>query len=156
MVRGPLTVVASPVVEHRLRTRRPSGHGSRVQPLHGTWDIPGPGHEPASPASAGRLSTTAPPGKPQESFFCLGLHFSALLSSLLASSSGKLFPYMATHTPKLDHSSLANSLGKVLLSSVLRGIPGLSLIGPTLSPCICHTLILNSSSGLCSPPEEGS
>ena len=28
------------------------------------WDIPGPGHEPLSPLSAGRLSTTAPPGKP--------------------------------------------------------------------------------------------
>ena len=63
-VRGPLTVVASPVAEHRLRTRRLSGHGSRAQPLHGMWDLPGPGHEPVSPASAGRLSTTAPPGKP--------------------------------------------------------------------------------------------
>ena len=28
------------------------------------WDLPGPGLEPVSPASAGRLSTTAPPGKP--------------------------------------------------------------------------------------------
>ena len=28
------------------------------------WDLPGPGHEPVSPASAGGLSTTAPPGKP--------------------------------------------------------------------------------------------
>ncbi|XP_073656318.1 intraflagellar transport protein 43 homolog isoform X5 [Tursiops truncatus] len=50
--------------EHRLRTRRLSGHGSRAQPLRGTWNLPRPGHEPASPASAGRLSTTAPPGKP--------------------------------------------------------------------------------------------
>ena len=36
-VRGPLTVVASPVVEHRLRTRRLSVHGSRGTnpcPLH--------------------------------------------------------------------------------------------------------------------------
>ena len=38
-VRRPLTVVASPVVEHRLRTRRRSGHGSRAQPLRGTWDL---------------------------------------------------------------------------------------------------------------------
>ncbi|XP_049551010.1 integrin alpha-7 isoform X4 [Orcinus orca] len=29
------------------------------------WDLPGPGHEPASPASAGGLSTAAPPGKPR-------------------------------------------------------------------------------------------
>ena len=29
-VRGPLTVAASPVVEHRLRTRRLSGHGSQA------------------------------------------------------------------------------------------------------------------------------
>ena len=28
------------------------------------WDLPRPGLEPVSPASAGRLSTTAPPGKP--------------------------------------------------------------------------------------------
>ena len=65
---GPLTVVASPVVEHRLRTRRLSGHGSRAQPLCGMWDLPGPGHEPVSPASAGGLSTTEPPGKPASSF----------------------------------------------------------------------------------------
>ena len=28
------------------------------------WDLPGPGIEPVSPALAGRLSTTVPPGKP--------------------------------------------------------------------------------------------
>ncbi|XP_059859176.1 eukaryotic translation initiation factor 2 subunit 3-like isoform X5 [Delphinus delphis] len=64
----PLTVVASPVAEHRLRTRRLSGHGSRAQLLRGMWDLPGPGHEPVSPASAGGLSTTAPPGKPYSNF----------------------------------------------------------------------------------------
>ncbi|XP_073666054.1 nucleotide sugar transporter SLC35B4 isoform X4 [Tursiops truncatus] len=46
----PLTVVASPVAEHRLRMRRLSGHGLRAQLLRGTWDLPGPGHEPMSPA----------------------------------------------------------------------------------------------------------
>ena len=30
----------------------------------GMWDLPRPGPEPASPAPAGRLPTTAPPGKP--------------------------------------------------------------------------------------------
>ena len=63
-VLGPVTFLASPVAEHRLRTRRLSGHGSRAQLLRGMWDLPGPGYEPVSPASAGGLSTTAPPGKP--------------------------------------------------------------------------------------------
>ena len=63
-VRGPLTIAASPVAEHRLQTRRLSSCGSRAQLLRGMWDLPRPGLEPASPALAGRLSTTAPPGKP--------------------------------------------------------------------------------------------
>ena len=66
-VRGPLTIAASPVVEHRLQTRRLSSCGSRAQPLRGMWDLPRPGLEPVSPALAGRLSTTAPPGKPRRS-----------------------------------------------------------------------------------------
>ena len=32
--------------------------------VRGMWDLPRPGLEPVSPALAGRLSTTAPPGKP--------------------------------------------------------------------------------------------
>ena len=64
-VRGPLTIAASPVAEHRLQTRRLSSCGPRVQPLRGMWDPPGPGVEPTSPALAGRLPTTAPPGKPK-------------------------------------------------------------------------------------------
>ena len=63
-VRGPLTVAASPVAEHRLQTRRLSSCGSRAQPLRGMWDLPRPGREPVSPALAGRFSTAAPPGKP--------------------------------------------------------------------------------------------
>ena len=68
-VRGPLTIAASPAAEHRLQTRRLSNCGSRAQLLRGMWDLPGPGLEPASPALAGRLSTTAPPGKPSGHFF---------------------------------------------------------------------------------------
>ena len=60
----PLTVAASLVAEHRLQTRRLSNCGSRAQLLHGMWDLPRPGLEPVSPALAGGLSTTAPPGKP--------------------------------------------------------------------------------------------
>ena len=48
-VRRPLTIAASPVAEHRF---------------HGMWHLPRPGLEPMSPALAGRLSTTAPLGKP--------------------------------------------------------------------------------------------
>ena len=64
-VRGPLTVAASPVAEHRLQTRRLSSCGSRVQLFRGMWDPPGPGHKPVSPALAGGFPTTAPPGKPE-------------------------------------------------------------------------------------------
>ena len=63
-VRGPLTIAASLAAEHRLQTRRFSNCGSRAQLLRGMWDLPRPGLEPVYPASAGRLSTTAPPGKP--------------------------------------------------------------------------------------------
>ena len=63
-VRGPLTITASLVAEHRLQTRRLSNCGSRAQLLCGMWDPPRPGLEPVSPTSAGRFSTTAPPGKP--------------------------------------------------------------------------------------------
>ena len=64
-VRGPLTIAASLVADHRLQTRRLSNCGSRTQLLRGMWDLPIPGLEPVSPALAGRFSTTAPPGKPQ-------------------------------------------------------------------------------------------
>ena len=68
-VRGPLTVAASPAAKHRLQMRRLSSCGSRAQLLRGTWDPPRPGLEPVSPALAGRLPTTAPPGKPYMTFF---------------------------------------------------------------------------------------
>ena len=65
---GPLTIAASLVAEHRLQTRRLSNCGSWAQSLRGMWDLPRPGLEPVSPAPAGRLSTTAPPGKPPSQF----------------------------------------------------------------------------------------
>ena len=68
-VRGPLTIAASPVVEHRLQTRRLSNCGSRAQLFRGMWDLPRPGLEPVSPALTGRFSTTAPPGKPPKIFY---------------------------------------------------------------------------------------
>ena len=70
-VRGPLTIAASPVAEHRLQARRLSSCGSRAQLLRGMWDLPRSGLEPVSPGLAGRLSTTAPPGKPLVEGFCI-------------------------------------------------------------------------------------
>ena len=58
------TRAGSAVVAHGL-----SSCGSRAQLLHGMWDPPRPGPEPVSSALAGRLSTTAPPGKPRYVFF---------------------------------------------------------------------------------------
>ena len=65
VVRGPLTVAASLVVEHKLQMHRLSSCGSRAQVLRSMWGLPRPGLEPVSPALAGRFSTTAPPGKPK-------------------------------------------------------------------------------------------
>ena len=74
-VRGPLTIAASLVAEHRLQTRRLSSCGSRAQPLCGMWDLPRPGLEPMCLALAGRFSTTAPLGKP----LCCFLYYLLLL-----------------------------------------------------------------------------
>ena len=93
-VRGPLIIVASPAAEHRLQTRRLSSCGSRAQLLRGMWDPPRPGFEPASPAPAGRLSTTAPPGKPH--------HFSILNGdSLVLPSQSKLSCAISLVYPQL-------------------------------------------------------
>ena len=42
------------------------------------WDLPGPGFEPVSPALAGGLLTTAPPGKPRRRHFKPGESESSL------------------------------------------------------------------------------
>ena len=67
-VRGPLTITASFAAEHRLQTRRLSNCGSQAQLLCGMWDLPRPGLEPVSPALAGGLPTTVPPGKPKKPY----------------------------------------------------------------------------------------
>ena len=72
---GPLTVAASLVAEHRLQMRRLSSCGSRAQLLRGMWDLPRPGLEPTSPALAGRLSTTPPPGKPLNGLLKISILF---------------------------------------------------------------------------------
>ena len=45
-----------------------SSCGARDYLLCGTWDLPGPGLKPVSPALAGRFLTTAPPGKSPEEY----------------------------------------------------------------------------------------
>ena len=69
VVRGPLTIAASLVAEHRLQTCRLSSCGSQAQLLRGMWDLPRPGLEPVSPALAGSFSTTAPPESPITHFY---------------------------------------------------------------------------------------
>ena len=43
--------------------------------LCSTWDLPGPGLEPVSPALAGGFLTTAPPGKPRWKIFQFQFHY---------------------------------------------------------------------------------
>ena len=49
----------SQALEHR-----PSSCGSQAELPRGMWDLPGSGIEPVSPALAGRLFPTEPPGEP--------------------------------------------------------------------------------------------
>ena len=82
-VRGPLTIVASLVAEHRLQTRRLSNCGSRAQVLRGMWDLPRPGIEPMFPALAGGFLTTGPPGKAQTLFSFFNFHYPIHLVTVL-------------------------------------------------------------------------
>ena len=81
-VHGPLTVAASLIAEHRLQMRRLSNCGARDQLLRGMWDLPRPGLEPVSPALAGGLPATAPPGKPYN-YFITPLGSSSLITVVL-------------------------------------------------------------------------
>ena len=102
-VRGPLTIAASLVVEHRLQTRRLSSCGSRAQLLRGMWDFPRPGLEPMFPALAGRFSTTAPPGKPHWQVFSRGMtrsDFSFLKLTRITGNLCLLTPLYMSTTPQ--------------------------------------------------------
>ena len=52
----------------RALERRLSSCGTQDQLLRGMWDLPGPGLQPVSPARAGGLPTTVPPGKSPANF----------------------------------------------------------------------------------------
>ena len=51
--------------------RRLSSCCARAQLLHSMWDLPSPGLEPVSPALAGGVLTTVPPGKPQDQLLAI-------------------------------------------------------------------------------------
>ena len=53
-----------PGLEHRLNSGR-----TWAELLHGTWDLPGSGIEPMTPALAGGFFTTEPQGKPETRAF---------------------------------------------------------------------------------------
>ena len=59
------------------------------------WDLPRPGLEPASPALAGRFSTTAPPGKPKR-FLLLLFHDILHCRPLTQSSASQTFTCKST------------------------------------------------------------
>ena len=123
VVRGPLTVAASLVAEHRLQTRRFSSCSSWAQLLCSTWDLPRPGLEPVSPALAGRFSTTAPPGKPETTNF----KFSKNTFLLLLIPFYYYFPRFLGHsswTAILFASALLCSLSCSTPSHVTKVFPG--------------------------------
>ena len=64
-----LIAVASLDVEHRLQARGLSSCGTRAYLLCVMWKLPEPGIEPVSPALAGRLLPTVPPGKSSKLLF---------------------------------------------------------------------------------------
>ena len=68
-----LGTYTSVVAVHRLSSCgfwalecRLSSCGAQALLLSSTWDLPGPGIEPVSPALAGGFLTNVPPGKPQQ------------------------------------------------------------------------------------------
>ena len=56
-------LVAASLVGARAPEYRLSICGTWASLPSGMWNLPGPGTEPVSPASAGRFLTTGPPGK---------------------------------------------------------------------------------------------
>ena len=66
---GPLFIAVRGASHYRGLSRRAGSvivaHGPSCSAACGILPDQGEGHEPVSPALAGRFSTTAPPGKPQ-------------------------------------------------------------------------------------------
>ena len=89
----------------RALERRLSSCGTRAQLLHGTWDLPGPGLEPVSPALAGGFLTTAPQGKSLVCVLLMPLQQS-LITSLLSdvTRQSRFILYISCSKPGTSHS----------------------------------------------------
>ena len=72
-------------------------NGAWAQLPHGMWDLPGPGMESMSPASAGRFLTTEPPGRSHSFFYNIELNWSFSLCNVQISwyRLSKYFIYFA-------------------------------------------------------------
>ena len=118
-------------LQHQLNSR-----GAQASLHWGMWDLPGSGIKPVSPALAGGLFTTEPPGKPSGSFSIPTSqhHFSQALTqwyisftsmSLLCSLSGSL---SSAQDLIMSHPEFCNSLLSDLPAS------GLSPCNPAFTP----------------------
>ena len=115
----PLTIVASPVAEHGLQTCRLSNCGSWAQLLRGMWDLPRPGLEPVSPALAGRLSTTVPPGKPR---ICI------LIGSQVIPVHVQISKALDSIVLRYPPTSAYRSSWKLALETIMKKAPGFLLL----------------------------
>ena len=73
------------------------------------WDLPGPGIEPVSPASASGFFTTEPPGKPPQVFFLKDVlliggnleHSFFSYAWMLRTANKKLFSFYHSHIVRI-------------------------------------------------------
>ena len=71
--------------------RRLSSCGARAWLLRGMWNLPGPELEPVSPALAGGVLTTAPPGKAPVVLVLMTRDTSSFMNGLLADETPPIF-----------------------------------------------------------------
>ena len=96
--------------------RRLSSCGARAQPLRSMWDPPGPGLEPASPALAGGLPTTVPPGKPPP--WC----FDTFWKDAKLATPGTIAGFTNKYHSFFQRILLSCSLRKMLMYEPVRGL----------------------------------
>ena len=109
-------------------------HGPSCSAACGMWDLPRPGLEPVSPALAGRLSTTAPPGKP-----C----FTTLNSSASASLFFTAHSNSIRKSRWLDLQSIfriqyfSAIVAAILVQATINFLPWISAMDSQPFPCFC-------------------